>query len=150
MFLSATNLFHAHALTRSLSNSPETMLTTLALVYFPLPPPTPTSDPLLGGRRSSESIALVSDPSSQDSSLGRKEDEPKPAISVEDLDYVAMDRGGPSFDDETYVPYIDPITNPLVFVRASPWRSSSPVSVFVCDLPPSCSGSTSVQSICSD
>lgn len=104
MFLSVTNLFHAHALTRSLSNSPETMLTTLALVYFPLPPPSPASDPLLGGRRSAESIALGSDRSSQDSSsLGRKEDEPKPVISVEDLDYVAMDRGGPAFDDEMYV-----------------------------------------------
>jgi phosphatidylinositol glycan class B len=131
MFLSATNLFHAHALTRSLSNSPETMLTTLALVYFPLPPPTPTSDPLLGGRRSSESIALVSDPSSQESPqssmLGRKEDEPKPVVSVQDLDYVAMDRGGPAFDDETYVHDIDPITNPLVFTRALLLPSSSPV-----------------------
>jgi len=87
------------------------MLTTLALVYFPLPPPTPTSDPLLGGRRSSESIALVSDRSSQDSSRGRKEDEAKPVISVEDLDYVAMDRGGPAFDDERYVHGLDPITN---------------------------------------
>jgi hypothetical protein len=107
------------------------MLTTLALVYFPLPPPTPTSDPLLGGRRSSESIALVSDPSSQESPqssmLGRKEDEPKPVVSVQDLDYVAMDRGGPAFDDETYVHDIDPITNPLVFTRALLWPSSSPV-----------------------
>ena len=101
--MSATNLFHAHALTRSLSNSPETMLTTLALVYFPLPPPSPASDPLLGGRRSAESIALDSDRSTQDSSLGQKEAEPKPVISVEDLDYVAMDRGGPAFDDEKYV-----------------------------------------------
>jgi phosphatidylinositol glycan class B len=129
MFLSATNLFHAHALTRSLSNSPETMLTTLALVYFPLPPPTPTSDPLLGGRRSSESIALVSDPSSRDSPqssmLGRKEDEPKPVVSVQDLDYVAMDRGGPAFDDETYVHIIDPITDLSVSTRALLWRSSS-------------------------
>lgn len=116
MFLSATNLFHAHALTRSLSNSPETMLTTLALVYFPLPPPSPASDPLLGGRRSSgsEAIALVSDRSSQDSpqssTPGRKEDGPKSVVSVEDLDYVAMDRGGPAFDDdddETYVLFID-------------------------------------------
>jgi phosphatidylinositol glycan class B len=118
MFLSATNLFHAHALTRSLSNSPETMLTTLALVYFPLPPPTPTSDPLLGGRRSSESIALVTDRPSQDSSLGRKEDEPKPVTSVEDLDYVAMDRGGPAFDDEMYVLVIGLFADLLVFTRA--------------------------------
>jgi hypothetical protein len=107
------------------------MLTTLALVYFPLPPPTPTSDPLLGGRRSSGSIALVSDPSSQESPQSstprRKEDEPNPVDSVQDLDYVAMDRGGPAFDDETYVHDIDPITDPLVFTRASPWRSSSPV-----------------------
>jgi phosphatidylinositol glycan class B len=131
MFLSATNLFHAHALTRSLSNSPETMLTTLALVYFPLPPPTPTSDPLLGGRRSDESIALASDRSSQyspqSSTLGRKEDEPKPVTSVEDLDYVAMDRGGPAFDDETYVHVhgINVVTNQVVFTRASLWRSSS-------------------------
>jgi phosphatidylinositol glycan class B len=125
MFLSATNLFHAHALTRSLSNSPETMLTTLALVYFPLPPPTPTSDPLLGGRRSSESIALVSDPSSQESPLGRKEDEPKPVTSVEDLDYVAMDRGGPAFDNEPYVLVIGLFADLLVSTRASHWRSSS-------------------------
>jgi phosphatidylinositol glycan class B len=130
MFLSATNLFHAHALTRSLSNSPETMLTTLALVYFPLPPPTPTSDPLLGGRRSAESIALASDPSSQESpqssTLGRKEDEPKP-VTVENLNYVAMDRGGPAFDDETYVLVIDLLTDLSVFTRASLWPSSSPV-----------------------
>jgi len=125
MFLSATNLFHAHALTRSLSNSPETMLTTLALVYFPLPPPSPTSDPLLGGRRSSgsESIALVSDRSSHDSpqssTLGRKEDEPKQVISVEDLDYVAMDRGGPAFDEETYVLVIDQFADRSVSTRAS-------------------------------
>ena len=87
------------------------MLTTLALVYFPLPPPSPASDPLLGGRRSAEAIALVSDRSSQDSpqssTPGRKEDGPKPVVSVEDLDYVAMDRVGPAFDDETYVLVID-------------------------------------------
>jgi phosphatidylinositol glycan class B len=127
MFLSATNLFHAHALTRSLSNSPETMLTTLALVYFPLPRPSPASDPLLGGRRSSESITKVSDRSSQKSPLGQKKDEPKPVISMEDLDYVAMDRGGPAFDDETYVLVVDLFADVLVFTRASLWPYFSPV-----------------------
>lgn len=37
LFLSLTNLFHAHALTRALSTSAETCLTVAALYYWPLP-----------------------------------------------------------------------------------------------------------------
>lgn len=39
LFLSLTSFFNAHLLPRALSTSPETLLTTLALVYFPLPAP---------------------------------------------------------------------------------------------------------------
>jgi phosphatidylinositol glycan class B len=37
LFLSFTNLFHAHALTRTLTTSAETCLTVMALYYWPLP-----------------------------------------------------------------------------------------------------------------
>ncbi|KAI5454608.1 glycosylphosphatidylinositol anchor biosynthesis [Naganishia albida] len=37
LFLSLTNLFHAHALTRTLTTSAETCLTVIALYYWPLP-----------------------------------------------------------------------------------------------------------------
>ncbi|ORX34966.1 GPI mannosyltransferase [Kockovaella imperatae] len=44
LFLSLTSLFNAHLLPRSLSTSPETLLTTLALLYFPLPRPPPVKE----------------------------------------------------------------------------------------------------------
>lgn len=51
LFLSLTSLFNGHLLTRALSTSPETLLTTMALYYYPLPirdseerPTTPASD----------------------------------------------------------------------------------------------------------
>jgi len=112
-FLSITNIFHAHALTRSLSNSPETMLTTLALVYFPFAPLNTSSDPLRGGRESVKSIPPVSDGSSDKSSklnsdssklVQKKKEDPRPTASLQELNYVAMDRAGPNFDEkETYV-----------------------------------------------
>ncbi|KAJ9108902.1 hypothetical protein QFC21_000223 [Naganishia friedmannii] len=37
LFLSLTNLFHAHVLTRTLTTSAETCLTVMALYYWPLP-----------------------------------------------------------------------------------------------------------------
>lgn len=37
LFLSLTSLFNAHLLSRALSTSPETLLTTMALYYYPLP-----------------------------------------------------------------------------------------------------------------
>ncbi|BEJ13219.1 hypothetical protein CspHIS471_0303930 [Cutaneotrichosporon sp. HIS471] len=37
LFLSLTSLFNAHLLPRALSTSPETLLTTMALYYYPLP-----------------------------------------------------------------------------------------------------------------
>ncbi|KAK8844634.1 hypothetical protein IAR55_006481 [Kwoniella newhampshirensis] len=43
LFLSLTSLFNAHLLPRALSTSPETLLTTMALYYFPLPVPSSTS-----------------------------------------------------------------------------------------------------------
>ncbi|WVO17877.1 hypothetical protein L204_105575 [Cryptococcus depauperatus] len=39
LFLSLTSLFNAHLLTRSLSTSPESLLTIMSLYYFPLPGP---------------------------------------------------------------------------------------------------------------
>lgn len=112
-FLSITNIFHAHALTRSLSNSPETMLTTLALVYFPSAPLIPSSDPLQGGRESIKSVAPASDRSSDKSSklvsetsklVQNQKEDPRPAALLQELNYVAMDRAGPNFDEkEMYV-----------------------------------------------
>ena len=48
LFLSLTSLFNAHLLPRSLSTSPETLLTTLALLYFPLPGSAPVQSILVG------------------------------------------------------------------------------------------------------
>jgi len=81
------------------------MLTTLALVYFPLLPPKAQSDPLQGGRPTTGTT-----PVSQSSSYGGtksllletgRNGEISPIESVEKLNYAAMDRAGPHFGDST-------------------------------------------------
>jgi phosphatidylinositol glycan class B len=97
-FLSTTNIFNAHALTRSLSNSPETMLTTLALVYFPLLPPNASR------AIAPSALSPVDLVSMKERQQSRKADAPTPVDNVQELDYVVMDRAGPDFDKpETYV-----------------------------------------------
>ncbi|WWC85658.1 uncharacterized protein L201_000524 [Kwoniella dendrophila CBS 6074] len=87
LFLSLTSLFNAHLLPRSLSTSPETLLTTMALCYFPFPHCTPST-------KSSQRTDLAN---SMDSK-GEKEATRK-SLGVSDqtnkLDYVAMDRDIP-------------------------------------------------------
>jgi hypothetical protein len=81
-------------------------LATLALVYFPFPPPSAQSDPLLGGRRPADSVTLFdsADETAKSTLSGQREAESETNSAVQELDYVAMDRGGPDFDGkETYV-----------------------------------------------
>ncbi|WWC57953.1 uncharacterized protein I303_100488 [Kwoniella dejecticola CBS 10117] len=85
LFLSLTSLFNAHLLPRSLSTSPETLLTTMALCYFPLP------------KLSSSKTSL------QDMRPARNGDKEKDQLNeertngVEKLDYLSMDRDRPLF-----------------------------------------------------
>jgi len=93
-FLSITNTFHAYALPRTLSNSPETMLTTLALSFFPFESPHPrTPDPLAvqtPGKSGSPNNPRNVSPSGTGSS---KQESQK-------LDYITMDLAGPHLTDE--------------------------------------------------
>lgn len=95
-FLSVTSLFHAHVLPRSLSNSPETLLTTLALVYFPFrqagaPKAIIVGD---GGLVASQSMKDVTKAKAQMS----EEDGDNKEVRYEDvgdINYAVMDRLGP-------------------------------------------------------
>ncbi|WVW81638.1 hypothetical protein I302_103633 [Kwoniella bestiolae CBS 10118] len=83
LFLSLTSLFNAHLLPRSLSTSPETLLTTMALCYFPfpaLPSSSPAQDPLK---------LLSSDKATKEGTSEARLKKP------ERLDYIAMDRDVP-------------------------------------------------------
>ncbi|WVF66298.1 hypothetical protein IAT40_001038 [Kwoniella sp. CBS 6097] len=93
LFLSLTSLFNAHLLPRALSTSPETLLTTMALYYFPLSRPLPSSpDPLNPVPNGSDEKAAV--------------DGETPKVKVQDsprsgyLNYVAMDRGVPFMNEK--------------------------------------------------
>ncbi|WVQ64650.1 uncharacterized protein L199_002817 [Kwoniella botswanensis] len=81
LFLSLTSLFNAHLLPRSLSTSPETLLTTMALCYFPLPsliPSKPSSDNLKPAASEKDKKQI------------------RPIQNQAKLDYIAMDRDVPS------------------------------------------------------
>ncbi|OCF59815.1 hypothetical protein L486_02488 [Kwoniella mangroviensis CBS 10435] len=77
LFLSLTSLFNAHLLPRSLSTSPETLLTTMALCYVPLPsliPSKPSSDNL------------------KPSAFEKDKKQIRTEENQAKLDYIAMDR----------------------------------------------------------
>lgn len=89
-------MFNAHLLPRALSTSPETLLTTLALVYFPLPPPEPPS------QISVDKADLVASPNPKDVRKVGLAPEKRVASgevlkleSINELDYVVMDRMAP-------------------------------------------------------
>ncbi|RXK36684.1 hypothetical protein M231_06071 [Tremella mesenterica] len=99
LFLSLTSLFNAHLLPRALSTSPETMLTTMALTYFPLPPPEVPShvpvDQVGSENRQNEKVPI----SSLDGTAGNivpsnieKPQEKQANKHVEELNYIVMDR----------------------------------------------------------
>lgn len=99
IFLSVTSLFHAHVLPRSLSNSPETLLTTLALVYFPFRHAGAPKAIVVGDQQlvASQSMKDLSRSSGRLVTSG-VEDEKETVIKVDDIadiNYAVMDRLGP-------------------------------------------------------
>lgn len=97
LFLSLTSLFNAHLLPRSLSTSPETLLTVIGLYYFPFPAP---AVPKVN------SLQNVTDLKPIKASRGERGEGKKELMGVEDseqsfygvkndLDYVVMDRAPP-------------------------------------------------------
>ena len=94
LFLSMTSLFHAHLLPRALSTSPETLLTTMALYYFPLPGPSKPKTIIVGEEdglavsKSMQDLKEVKVPMEQRSS----DTDTLRLEKVADLNYVVMDR----------------------------------------------------------
>lgn len=88
MFLSLTSLFHAHILPRALSTSQETLLTALALLYFPLPGPEVPSALSVG----EESV------SASKSEAGGNKAGVLRLKEVKEMDYVMMDRMSPQLE----------------------------------------------------
>ncbi|WVQ85533.1 hypothetical protein IAT38_007699 [Cryptococcus sp. DSM 104549] len=90
IFLSLTSLFNAHLLPRSLSTSPETLLTLMALYYFPLPRPTvPTlNDKALQAGVEMQQII-------EKGEMAGLEDSEETFGGVNELNYVVMDRMSP-------------------------------------------------------
>ncbi|OCF43763.1 hypothetical protein I317_02367 [Kwoniella heveanensis CBS 569] len=94
LFLSLTSLFHAHLLPRALSTSPETLLTTMALYYFPFPKPSPPSrDPL---RTITNGDDDVKTPVHEQIPEVKVQDRPRSGY----LNYVAMDRSVPFLNEK--------------------------------------------------
>ncbi|WVQ71180.1 hypothetical protein IAR50_000705 [Cryptococcus sp. DSM 104548] len=99
LFLSLTSLFNAHLLPRALSTSPETLLTLMALYYFPLPQPVATDIdslkraarlmPVAQGAKSAEEAEEA------EKEIMGVEDSDATFWGVNELDYVLMDRTGP-------------------------------------------------------
>jgi phosphatidylinositol glycan class B len=89
MFLSLTSLFHAHILPRALSTSPETLLTALALLYFPLSVPEVPSAIVVG----EQSVQV-----SKSDAEGKKTEVLR-LKEVKDMDYVMMDRMPPQLEN---------------------------------------------------
>ncbi|ODN84156.1 hypothetical protein L202_00160 [Cryptococcus amylolentus CBS 6039] len=102
LFLSLTSLFNAHLLPRALSTSPETLLTLMAIYYFPLPHPVPTHiEDLKRGARlipvgNRGKSAKEADEAEMEI-LG-VEDSDATFWGVNELDYVVMDRTGPAVE----------------------------------------------------
>ncbi|WRT63509.1 uncharacterized protein IL334_000414 [Kwoniella shivajii] len=86
LFLSLTSLFNAHLLPRALSTSPESLLTTMALCYFPLP--------AFSKVTVAASDSLV--PAGEKKNTGEGCDTPMSKPSLK-MSYIAMDRIPPHF-----------------------------------------------------
>lgn len=96
LFLSLTSLFNAHLLPRSLSTSPETLLTVMALYNFPFPAP---AVPKVNGLQNVTNLKPIKS-SRGETGEGMKElmgveDSEKSFYGVNDLDYVVIDRAPP-------------------------------------------------------
>lgn len=101
LFLSLTSLFNAHLLPRALSTSPETLLTTMALYYYPLPSLN------YGGGATKETKA----PKTQSALVGRGLPQAQP---VKGTTCGAMDR-----TDESLLRYV-PLGRWLLTASAAP------------------------------
>ncbi|WWC66978.1 uncharacterized protein I206_100885 [Kwoniella pini CBS 10737] len=88
IFLSLTSLFNAHLLPRSLSTSPETLLTTMALCYFPFPE-------LPFSKSSLQSMNSVHKERSETDTANLQDEKRQ----TDKLDYLSMDRERPLFTD---------------------------------------------------
>ncbi|EAL22074.1 hypothetical protein CNBC2120 [Cryptococcus deneoformans B-3501A] len=98
LFLSLTSLFNGHLLPRSLSTSPETLLTLMALYYFPFPAP---GVPEVYGLQNVTNLKPIGASKSRRETEGgekefmRVEDSDKSSYGVNDMDYVVIDRAPP-------------------------------------------------------
>lgn len=109
-FLSTTSLFHAYALPRTLSNSPETLLTTLALVYFPFRPASTPQAIIVGhdGLVASHSMKDLTKARSRNTSgkgyswkEGGEGDEVMLRLNdTSQINYAVMDRLGPDIAEQ--------------------------------------------------
>ena len=96
--MSLTSLFNAHLLPRALSTSPETLLVTLALLYWPFPEPAApraiiVGEPPLTTNKSMRDVAEA--PSSGGKGDMVKEKGVLVYADVGKIDYVVMDRMKP-------------------------------------------------------
>lgn len=105
-FLSTTSLFHAHVLPRSLSNSPETLLTTLALVYFPFRAASSPKTIVVGNDNLVASHSMkdvtTAKPGITRESRSPAEGEKDAVLRVDDaaeINYAVMDRLGPDITE---------------------------------------------------
>jgi phosphatidylinositol glycan class B len=90
--LSMTSLFNAHLLPRALSTSPETLLTSLALLYFPLPKPEAPTSISVGD------VKPTSIQTKEATPISRSEGQTLHLQSVQEMDYVMMDRMTPHLE----------------------------------------------------
>ncbi|RSH89462.1 glycosylphosphatidylinositol anchor biosynthesis [Saitozyma podzolica] len=105
LFLSLTSLFNAHLLPRALSTSPETLLTTLALVFFPLPRPETPVAVVIGDQQLVASKSMRDVTRAEDADLAQIR--PTDAVRLKDvgeINYVVMDRIGPDVVPRERVP----------------------------------------------
>lgn len=106
MFLSLTSFFNAHCLPRLLANSPETLLTNLAILYFPLPRVERPGRMVVGEENlvvspSMRNVRSALEKETQKGSVGKRGDTPGRdgrtdnvirVPDLHDLDYALMDR----------------------------------------------------------
>ncbi|WWD22814.1 hypothetical protein CI109_107308 [Kwoniella shandongensis] len=97
LFLSLTSLFNAHLLPRALSTSPETLLTIMALYYFPLPKTHSLSTSVNYENSQAAALKEVKVRPEHPNAIELN----KSSSSVTKLNYIVMDRISPSVFSET-------------------------------------------------
>lgn len=139
LFLSLTSLFNAHLLPRALSTSPETLLTTLALLFFPFALPHIPSKIIVGDPGKVASLDMrdtrvVPSPTEKASSRRAQNGDSVVLEDASELNYVTMDRMTPQIKRPSkQVPsvihdtFADQKESPQISLSQSsslPWRSA--------------------------